>query len=715
MSTVEIARPGTFVPVGERGVAVRSSRAGTLLLAALSLLLLYSAFDHGATSVAAQARVQTSLSVIAVVAAVAWLWSGALRFSAPRMAVAGLVTLGAFAVWSGVTLLWSVAPDQTWLELNRALTYVLALGLALLAGASHRRSLELLANAALLVVLAVTVYALGQKLLPGLHVPGLFNLNQTQLVPRLQEPFGYWNALGLFIASGVPIGLALAADKKRPARVRLAALASVELMLLAVGLTYSRGALLALVCGLIVGIGLSGARLRSLMWLGLAAVATVPPLVVGLTDVALTNVFVSLGARESAGLVLAAVLVVSLVALWFAGKRVVDLEGRVQVSPEDSRRIGRMLLGAFGIAVVCGVIAVALSSRGLTGTVSHAVNSFTTTKVTSDYNPSRLLSVDSQNRLVWWKEAAGAFSDKPISGWGAGSFPVLHLLYRRDSLSVQQPHSVPLQMLAETGIIGTLLLLVGYGLLTAAGVRKVRRQIRSQRLVAAAFLAAIVVYGVHALYDWDWDIPGVTLPALIFAGVLLGARSTEYATSRHASESTETDRSYSATEAAHGPGVRALGLVVVAGLLCTVAFSGVMPSVAAGRASAALVAASGATSSSLQHARSDATSATRLDPLSDAGSLASATIAFHSGQYRQARTYILQAIRRDPNDVQAWQRLVVVEAALRSARGTYDAVRRVLALDPRGLESKTLTSQAELLLTPPTGSATSRPSPVPAG
>jgi hypothetical protein len=415
--------------------------------------------------------------------------------------------------------------------------------------------------------------------------------------------------------------------------------------------------------------------------------------------------------------VLAGVLVVSLAGLFFGGRRVMELERRAQASPEGLRPIGRMLAAAFGVAVVCGVIAVALSSRGLTGTVSHAFNSFTTTQVPSDYDPSRLLSVNSQNRLVWWKEAAGAFSDKPISGWGAGSFPVLHLLYRRNTLSVQQPHSVPMQMLAETGIIGTLLLLGGYALLTVAGVRNVRREIGSRRLLAAAFLACVVVYGVHALYDWDWDIPGVTLPALIFAGVLLGARSTAATASRGEGERNGSRGSYdhSAWWGSFGPGARALALIGVTGALCTVAFSGVIPSVPAGRASSALLAAAGATGSSLQHARSDATLATRLDPLSDAGSLTSATIAIRSGQYRQARTYILQAIKRDPNDVQAWRKLVLLEFALRSDRGTYDANQRVLALDPKGPESKTFPSQAELLLTPPSGSATSRPSPEPAG
>lgn len=705
MSTVQIARPGTFVRAGDLGIAEKSSRAATLLVAALSLLLLYAAFDHGATGIAAQARVQTALSAIAVAAAAAWIWTGSLRVSARPAAVAGLAALAAFAIWSGVTVAWSVAPDQTWLELNRALTYVLAVGLALILGASHPRSMEFLARATLPVVLAVTVYALGQKALPGLHVPGLFNLNQTQFVPRLQEPFGYWNALGLFIGFGVPIGLALAGDKERAPRIRLASLVAVQLMLIAVGLTYSRGALLALVCGLIVGVGLSGARLRALMWLALAAVAGVAPLVVGLTNHALTDVSVSLGRRESAGLVLLAVLLASAVGLWFAGARVADIEARVHVSPQDSRRIGRLLAGAFGVALVGGVIAVSVSSRGLTGTVSHAVNSFTNTKVTSDYNPSRLLSVDSQNRMVWWKEAAGAFSDRPLVGWGAGSFPVLHLLYRRNSLTVQQPHSVPLQMLAETGIIGALLAIGGYALLTAAGVGSVRRRAGSDRLVAAALLAGIVIYGVHALFDWDWDIPGVTLPALVFIGVLTGAGG------RTASVRRAAGNGSTVTPVAFGPGARLVALVAVAGALCAVALSGVVPSVAAGRASAAVVAASGSSGSALKQARSDAAEAARLDPLSDAGLLASATVAIRSGQYAQARAYLLQAVKRDPNDFQAWQRLTSVEFALGSAAGAYDAIQRVLALDPKGGGVTTLPKQLQLLLTPPAASPTRRASP----
>src|SRR5436190_17726051 len=116
MTTVEIAPPGTFARGGESDTGETSSGASIFLLAALSLLLLYAAFDHGATDVAAQAHVQTALCVMAVVAAAAWIWGGALRFAARPMAIAGLAALAAFAAWSGITLLWSIAPDQTWLE-----------------------------------------------------------------------------------------------------------------------------------------------------------------------------------------------------------------------------------------------------------------------------------------------------------------------------------------------------------------------------------------------------------------------------------------------------------------------------------------------------------------------------------------------------------------------------------------------------------------------
>ena len=172
--------------------------------------------------------------------------------------------------------------------------------------------------------------------------------------------------------------------------------------------------------------------------------------------------------------------------------------------------------------MVAGLAGLALTHRGFTGEISHLWNGFAGNKSASNYNPQRLLSTDSY-RWVWWKEAAAAFSDRPLQGWGAGSFPVLHLLYRHNTLPVQQPHSVPLQFLAETGVIGALLGIGAFVLLAVGATRAVRSRPQGpERLVAAALLGACLTYEIHSLYDWDWNIPALSLPAFLFLGVVAG-------------------------------------------------------------------------------------------------------------------------------------------------------------------------------------------------
>lgn len=666
MSTVPLSHPGA----GSRAPGVdrlRSSaqRAPAALAAALLLLLLYAGFSHGAVALATEARMQVAIAAIVAIAGIALLWSGTLTLATSRGAIAGLGLLAAFVIWSAVTVLWSVAPNPTWIEFNRGLTYVLVLGLAMVLGSSLRRAPERIADGFLLIALAMTAYALGQKLLPGLHVSGVFDLNQTGSFPRLQEPLGYWNALALFIAYGTPIALARAADRDRSRRARSAALVAVPLMLLTIGLTYSRGGLIALVVGLAAGIALSGARLRLIMWLGAAVLAALPPLIFGLTNHALSSANVSLGSREGPGLILLVVVLLSSGALLAGGQRLRDVEERTHVGPERARRIGRLLLGLVGVVAVIALLGVTFSSRGLTGTVSHAWKSFTATRVTSTNDSQRLLSASSENRWVWWKEAAGAFSDRPIAGWGAGSFGVVHLLYRRDRLSVNQPHSVPLQFLSETGLIGTVLATLGFGLLLRAATRRVREGPPGrERLLTSALFAAVVMFAVHSLYDWDWDIPAMTLPAMAFLGVLCGSARRQRAT---------------------GPGfiVRGLALAALTIFACTFAISAALPSLAQSKAAHALVEAAGSPAD-VQRAQATAELASRLDPLSDAGLLVEATIAARRGQLQKLRDLLITATHRNPTDISAWFQLAFAELRLGDKRAVAQAGQRAAALNPAG-------------------------------
>lgn len=701
MSTAQLVRPGAGGFPGTRSRSLRTlSRTPPALAAALILLILFAAFSNGATTSPAEARLQVALSALAAIAAGAWLWTGSIRLAAPRLALAGTALLATFALWSGVSVTWSVAPDNTWLEFNRVLAYVTVLWLAIALGASSVRAVKVATHGFVLVGLAVTIYGLGQKLVPGLHVGGLFDLNQTGALPRLEAPLGYWNALALMIALAAPLALALAADRSRSIPMRLAAAVTLQLMLLAIGFSYSRGGVLALALGLAVGFGVGGTRLRSLMWLAVSVVAALPPLVFGLVDHSLTATNVGLGAREDAGAVLSAILIVCALLLLVGARRVIVLEDEIYVSPARSNAIGRLLVSVAAALIVIAVIAVGLSSRGLVGTVSHAWDSFTTTRSTSVYDPHRLLSADSENRWVWWKEALGAFSDRPIAGWGAGSFPVVHLLYRRDELSVKQPHSVPLQWFAETGVIGGLLAAGAFALLLWCAVRAVRRVAPSRnRLLMAAMMSGAFVYAVHAFYDWDWDIPAVTLPALLFLGLLAGMAAPEPITR--------------AAIAPRSAWLRLSALAAVTVGFCTYAVSAALPSIAASEASASILTAGGASAQAVQTAQHEAAVAARLDPLSDAGPRAEEAIAQRRKQLPLAASYLLDAVHRDPTDASAWTDLAYTAWLLGDVRVAEGAAARAVALDPRGAMGGKLSAEISTAqnfrLAPPLDSATAQP------
>src|SRR5581483_208989 len=121
-------------------------------------------------------------------------------------------------------------------------------------------------------------------------------------------------------------------DQSRTRQLRLGALVSLELMFLAIGLTYSRGGLLALALALVVTLSFNRARLRGLMWLALAGAAVIAPLVLGLSSHVLTTPHAPLADRETTGAEFGAVVVASALALTFAGQRLLALERTVTIS-----------------------------------------------------------------------------------------------------------------------------------------------------------------------------------------------------------------------------------------------------------------------------------------------------------------------------------------------------------------------------------------------
>jgi hypothetical protein len=445
-----------------------------------------------------------------------------------------------------------------------------------------------------------------------------------------------------------------------------------------------------------VGIGLSRDRLRSAIWLAAAVITSLPAILVGLLMHQLSAALVPLGTREWAGGVLAVAVLGGLAVLVLAGRWIVAREPQLRLSAGGARRLRRLAVAGVACLVVIGLVGLATTNRGFTGEISHVWDGFTHPQGASDYNPQRLLTTDSY-RWVWWKEAASAFSARPWQGWGAGSFPVLHLLYRRNTLPVQQPHNVPLQFLAETGVIGALLAVGAFVLLALGAIRAVRsRSSGSERLLAAALLGAALAYGVHCLYDWDWNIPALSLSAFLFLGVVAG-RATAIARRQ-------------------GPDSAARGLALAGATLwlCVFALSIVLPQLAADKASAALVAASSPSAAAVRNAQSEASLASQLDPLSDAGPYAEATVALHRSQTQLAQTDLERAVGRNPSDPLAWQLLADVDYELGHSAASFAAAQQAVNLDPkgryalqfvnRGLHQALPSSSATRFPTPPPGS-----------
>jgi hypothetical protein len=124
---------------------------------------------------------------------------------------------------------------------------------------------------------------------------------------------------------------------------------------------------------------------------------------------------------------------------------------------------------------------------------------------------TRLASTDDSQRLDWWREGIDLWQTAPIHGRGGGAFGALHVEGRGTNL--QHVHSMPIEVLLETGLIGAALL-AGATLLL---LRVLRQGHRSAERALAGSIAALVL--VQSLLDWTLSIPQV-LVLLAIAGPL---------------------------------------------------------------------------------------------------------------------------------------------------------------------------------------------------
>ncbi len=436
----------------------------------------------------------------------------------PRLSVLKVTAVVAFVLlvlWMGLSVAWSIAPDLSWDYFNRALTYAGLLGIGLFFPVFVRRAPVVFAALLTLAVAAAVVWALAGKIDPSLFEDGFRKA-------RLRDPVGYWNTLALLFAFGAPLALWVAARRHHPVARALGA-GLLFLIVPAIMLTLSRSGILACVLALIAWIAFAPGRLETLVTQLLAVPAGVAIGQWAVGRPALTDDGQSLADRAADGRVLGWALALTFFAVFGVALILAAVEERRPLTDELRRRALRVIAYvAAGLAVV-GLIVFVVRVGNPVIWVGDKVDEFQSPELISN-DPSRLGSVNSNLRLEWWGEAASAFNDKPALGMGAGTFAVVHRLYRDNETSVTSPHSLLMQFLAEIGIVGTLLAATAAlaGLLAAQ--RAISHLPDSQRLAGLALLIILVLFGAHSFVDIEWDFLAVCGPAFMALGVMLGGR-----------------------------------------------------------------------------------------------------------------------------------------------------------------------------------------------
>ena len=433
-------------------------------------------------------------------------WSAALAVTATALAL--------FVVWTMLSGGWSDAPARALRESDRALLYLLMLVFVGLHARGPGRLAALLRWVALAIA-AVSLVALLTRLLPGTFPTKAGYNNQ-----RLQFPLTYWNAMGVFTALGVVLVTHLTSSEREPAAVRIAAAVALPIVAVTLYFSFSRG-------GIAVAIAATALYLVVAHPRGLAGAlpAVGIPLAIALqraygSELLAQYNYSGADAREQGRSLLVVVVVCA------AGAGVLRwMTLRVDRRLERARIGRRTRTIAFTAAGVATLVALAVSAVAfdLPDRIADQRRAF----VEGNAPPggadlrSRLTKVGNNGRLAIWRVALDAAAEHPWRGAGAGTF---QLAWERSrpppAARVVDGHSLYYEVRAELGWVGIGLLLVVFAVPLGVAVRRLWGPGRHTH---AAFIAAAAALLAHAMVDWDWEMPAVSLWFFGAAGAVIAA------------------------------------------------------------------------------------------------------------------------------------------------------------------------------------------------
>jgi O-antigen ligase len=438
-----------------------------------------------------------------------------------------LLAFVALAALTALSVLWSIAPDLTWIEANRTFAYlvVFAAGISLARAAPD--GWAVLLRAILVAVTVVVGYALLSRVFPG-------SLAADELYARISQPYGYWNAVGVTAAIGIPPALWLGARRSGHAPANALAYPLLGMLVVALFLTYSRGALIAVVIALAIWFAFVPLRVRSVIVLTVSVLGAAPVIVWALKKDAFTKDLVPLSVRESAAGTFGLLLLTMLFALLAVGLIIGFRVGRQAPSLRIRKRVGTAAVAFTCMVPLVAFTSVAFSQRGLSGTISERIHQLTNETSRTSGGPQRLTQTSS-SRGRYWRNAGHVFADHPLLGTGAGTFGVARLRYRTDQLVARHAHGFFAQTMSDMGSLGLALVLIFSAAWIAAVFRTAGGRLRwwrprpngpaawdAERVGVVALALSALAFGIHSAIDWTWFVPGCAVLGIFAAGFVAG-------------------------------------------------------------------------------------------------------------------------------------------------------------------------------------------------
>jgi O-antigen ligase len=623
-----------------RAVALGPQHAQAACVAATVVALAWSNGFYGASA-------RTGLGVVLWWLIVLLVAAGLVHVAGrSRLASTAVLCFFLFAVWTGLSGLWSASIEDAHTEFTRTILYlgVLLLGLFLSGRASLRPWLVGLATG----LVTVALIAFASRVEPSAFPDRGLAIRLPDSVGRLSFPVGYWNGLAILVALAVPLLLALAVEEGR-SLPRAAALSALPLVVVDVYLASSRGGVIVMVVCTAAFVALAEDWWQALVLLAVPTVGSVAAVVL----IAQERAFVNgpFGTHDAAAQGNRAAIALGAVC---------SLTGLVSL-PLLRRRLPRPSLGFMRLAAAVGLVAVAAGVAAvhplrLVRTFQQPPSSVSYD--TGNFSAAHLASGAGNGRWQFWTAAVDQWHAHPIHGGGAGSFPDWWSAHGSISYAIKDAHSLYLQVLGELGIVGCFLLVAAVALGLVSAVRLTRGLRGAQRTAAAALAAVALGWAVGAGIDWMWQLTVVTSIGLFALGVAMGGPA------------------LGKRSPASPPAFR-LGVAVLA--ILALALQGEALFVATRLADSHAAAARGDVSGAV----SAAESARRIEPWASSPYLQLALLREQTGDLRRAELSLARAIERNPTD---WT-LRLVDVRLRVRLGDIAGARKALEearrLNPR--------------------------------